>query len=237
MKIKLWMTLLLCVSISQPVKAAIQNMHENKAYEILQMPNENQKDLLQKQPDHIYGDFVKLAFDEGTSMKMRWKALMAAAMIRKEKATPDLLKASKNSQWYMRSAAMTALAEYNPAESERVAQGLLKDKALVVRSTAVDILGQSLSPQVRDLFWEELHQKYNFKNKTSLWIRPQILAALAKRPLDQETPMFSKLLREPEQEMQLLAVQGLEKLTGMKLGNGQNVEPSKLIKMWQNYYK
>ena len=208
----------------------------DKAYEILQLPPENQKSLIDKSPDHLYRDFVQLAFNEKTSMKMRWKALMAAAQIRKEKSTVDLVKASTDSQWFMRSAAMTALAEYNPAESERVAKNLLKDKALVVRSAAVDILSQIPSPEIRDLFWEELHQKYNFKNKQSLWIRPQMLTALAQKPKDQETPMFSRMLKEPELQMQLIAVQGLQKLTGMKLGDARTT-PVALVQLWQNYYK
>lgn len=207
-----------------------------KAYDILQLPPENQKSLIDKKPDQIYRDFVQLAFDDKTSMKLRWKALMAAAQIRKEKSTGDLIRASKDSQWFMRSAAMTALAEYNPGESERIAKNLLKDKALVVRSAAVDVLSRSFSPEVRDLFWEELHQKYNFKNKHSLWIRPQMLSALAKKPLDQETAMFSGMLKEPELKMQLLAVQGLEKLTGMKLGD-PNTPPAQLVQLWRHHYK
>ncbi len=207
-----------------------------KAYEILQLPPENQKSLIDKSPDHLYRDFVQLAFDDKVSMKLRWKALMAAAQIRKEKSTGDLIKASNDPQWFIRSAAMTALAEYNPPESERVAKNLLKDKALVVRSAAVDILSQISSPEIRDLFWEELHQKYNFKNKQSLWIRPQMLTALAQKPKDQETALFSRMLKEPELKMQLIAVQGLQKLTGMKLGDSRTT-PVALVQLWQNYYK
>lgn len=234
MKIKIGLLLLIQL-LSAWASAAIPKSSE-KAYEILQLPPENQKSLIDKSADHLYRDFVQLAFDDKTSMKMRWKALMAAAQIRKEKSTVDLVKASTDPQWFMRSAAMTALAEYNPTESERVAKNLLKDKALVVRSAAVDILSQRSSPEIRDLFWEELHQKYNFKNKQSLWIRPQMLTALAQKPKDQETGLFSRMLKEPELKMQLIAIQGLQKLTGMKLGD-DHTSPVALVQLWQNYYK
>ena len=234
LKIKIGLIILTQI-LATSVGAAIPNQI-GKAYDILQLPSENQKSVIAKSPDHLYRDFVQLAFDDKISMKLRWKALMAAAQIRKEKSTVDLLKASSDSQWFMRSAALAALAEYNPSESEKVAKKLLKDKALVVRSSAVDILSQSSSPEVRDLFWEELHQKYNFKNKQSLWIRPQMLTALALKPKDQESTLFSQLLKEPEIQMQLIAVRGLEKLTGMKLGDART-SPVKMVQLWQNYYK
>ncbi len=227
--------LILSQLLTAPSWAAIPN-NVGKAYDILQLPAENQKNLIDKRPDHLYRDFLQVAFDDKASMKLRWRALMAAAQIRQKNSTVDLVKASKDQQWFMRSAAMTALVEYNPEESERIAKNLLKDKALVVRSMAVDVLSQSFSPEVRDLFWEELHQKYNFKNQHSLWIRPQMLSALAKKPLDQETAMFSKILKEPELKIQLIAVQGLEKLTGMRLGDS-GTTPAKLVQLWQNYYK
>ncbi len=208
----------------------------SKVYDILQLPSANQKSLIDKGSDHLYRDFVQLAFDDKTSMKVRWKALMAAAQIRKEKSTGDLIKASKDSQWFMRTAAMAALEEYNPDASELIAKNLLKDKALVVRSAAADILSRNFSTSSRSLFWEELHQKYNFKNKQSLWIRPQIFSALAQKPLDQETNLFSKMLKEPELKMQLIAVRGLEKLTGMKLGES-STSPTQVVRLWQSYYK
>lgn len=158
---------------------------------------------------------------------------MAAASLRKEKATPDLLKASKDSQWYMRNAAMVALAEYNPPVSQKVAKRLIKDKALVVRSAAVDILAKGTDAEARRLLWQEINKDYNFKNNKSLWIRPQIVAILSEKPVPSELSSFQTLLQDSELNIQLLAIQGLEKITGVKLGDSQTA-PSQLVQMWKD---
>src|SRR4051812_22149283 len=104
------------------------------------------------QEQGLYGDLVRTAFSRDKDMPSRWKALMSAAQLGREKATPDLLKASRHQDWFMRSASMIALADYNPAEGVRVAKRLIKDKALVVRSSAVDLLAKNLDSEGRALF-------------------------------------------------------------------------------------
>lgn len=182
--------------------------------------------------DRSYEQLIKKAFSDKEDMQTRWKALMSAAEIGRERAIPDLLKASQSKAWFMKNAALTALVEYDPAQSSMVAKKLLKDKALVVRSAAASVLVKMPESSVREILWKELDQKYNFKNKKSLWIRPQILAGLVAQPRDVEMPQLYKLLNEKELPMQLLAVQGLEKLSGAKLGD-KNTSPQKLVQLWK----
>lgn len=179
-----------------------------------------------------YGDLIRDAFNKEKNMSVRWKAIMSAAQMAREKATPDLLKAANHSDWFMRTASMIALNEYNPKESQVVAKRLIKDKALVVRSSAVDILAKNMSPEIRAVLWKELNEKYNFKNKYSLWIRPQIVTALAENPQHPEAKLFKGLLKESSLEIQLAAISGLEKLTGMKLGDKKST-PHDIVKAWQ----
>ncbi|WP_374074214.1 HEAT repeat domain-containing protein [Bdellovibrio bacteriovorus] len=208
----------------------------SSAMEVLKLPSENRRMVLQGQGDKHYQNFISVAFDEAKPMSLRWRALMAAAESRGDKATPDLLKAGAHKHWYMRNAALVALSEVNPSQGEKLAQKLLKDKALVVRSAAVGVLEKSSSAEVRDLLWEELNQGYNFKNAQSLWIRHQIVEVLAKKPLDRETKIFAQLLSDKDDRVQLPAIRGLEKLTGVKLGEGRMAQ-SALVGMWKDYVK
>lgn len=206
------------------------------ALEVLNLPGENRRMVVQGQGDKYYQNFIEVAFNENQPMSLRWRALMAAAEARGEKSTKDLLKAGTHKHWYMRNAALVALSEVNPLQGEKLAQKLLKDKALVVRSAAVGVLEKSSSGDVRDLLWEELNQGYNFKNSQSLWIRHQIVEVLAKKPLNRETKIFAQLLSDKDDRVHLPAVRGLEKLTGVKLGEGRMAQ-STLVGMWKDYVK
>jgi HEAT repeat protein len=180
-----------------------------------------------------YNDFIRLANDETQSMPARWKALMSAASLRKLQAVPDIIKASKSSKWFMKNAAMVALDEYAPLESEKLARELIAHKALVVRSAAVDILAKSSDFEIRKVFWQELNKNYNFKNKKSLWIRPQIVKALSRNPQADEIASFSNLLKEDNIDMQMISIQALEKITGIKLGDDET-PPATLVQLWKN---
>ncbi|MGZ3797012.1 MAG: HEAT repeat domain-containing protein, partial [Pseudobdellovibrionaceae bacterium] len=174
------MSLMIALGIWLPLSGAqaaipAKNTLSPRVMEILNLPPENRTQALLATTQDMYKDFLAVAFSESQSMRFRWRALMLAAENRREKATPDLLKAANHKQWFMRNAALVALAEVNEAEAQKLAKKLVKDKALVVRSAAVDILQKNARPEVRDLLWEEVSQKYNFRNKESLWIRAQIV--------------------------------------------------------------
>ncbi|WP_413290692.1 HEAT repeat domain-containing protein [Bdellovibrio sp. HCB337] len=205
-----------------------------KVMEILNLPPENRSQAVLTTTEDMYKEFISVAFAEDQSMRLRWRALMLAAEGRREKATPDLLKAGAHKQWFMRNAALVALAEVNQGEAQKLAKKLLKDKALVVRSAAVDVLQKNPRPEVRDLLWEEMNQKYNYRNKESLWIRAQIVDAMAQTPADHELKIFNRLLNDKDTRVQAAAVGGMEKLTGVKLGDNNSTR-EKLVLLWKDY--
>lgn len=205
------------------------------AMEVLNLPAENRRMLIGEVGEKHYDSFITLAFNDKQPMSVRWRALTAAAESRRERATADLMKAGANREWYMRNAALVALNEVNPAQGEVLAKQLLKDKALVVRSAAVQALEKSTNPTTRDLLWDELNQNYNFKNTQSLWIRPQIIGILNKKPLDRELKIFAQLLSDNDSQVQANAIRGLEKLTGVKLGEEANV--AKSVSLWKDYVR
>lgn len=216
------------------IPAVVKPNLRPKVMEILNLPAENRTQAVLTTTEDMYKEFIAVAFSEDHSMRLRWRALMLAAEGRREKSTPDLLKASTHKQWFMRNAALVALGEVNPGEGYKVARKLLKDKALVVRSAAVEVLQKSPRPEVRDILWEEMNQKYNFRNQESLWIRAQIVDAMAQQPADHELKIFNKLLNDKDTRVQSAAVQGLEKLTGVKLGEASTTK-EKMVLLWKDY--
>lgn len=223
-------------SISFAATSGLSTSSLSSAAEVLNLPSENRKAALQGLQGKYYSAFIEIAFNESQSMNIRWRALMAAAESGGTRATADLLKAGSHSQWYMRNAALVALTEVNSKQAEQLAKKLLKDKALVVRSAAVDVLQNSASADVRDTLWEELNQEYNFKGTQSLWIRHQIVEALAKAPKSHELRIFAGLLSDKDPRVQLPAIGGLERLTGVQLGKGA-MKQSELVGLWKSYIK
>lgn len=69
----------------------------------------------------------------------------------------------------------------------------MRDKALVVRSAAVGVLSRSLSPAIREVFWQELYKQFS---DSTMWVREQILQALAQQPQENEGKFFERLLSE-----------------------------------------
>lgn len=234
---KIIMTSLVLAGLSSSVFAANPKPSSStltSALEVLSLPLENRRMVVRDQSEKFYSTFVGLAFNEKQPMSLRWKALMAVADAKGEKATNDLLRAGNHSLWFMRNGALVALKEVNPAAGAELAQKLVKDKALVVRTAAVDLLENDKSPEVRELLWSELNQNYNFKNKQSLWIRSKIVQALAKAPADKELKTFAALLSDSDRRLHVPAVRGLEKLTGVQLGEGK-VNQAKLVQLWKDY--
>jgi HEAT repeat protein len=186
--------------------------------DLLQLPPENRRMLL-KQPggEEIFKKLSEIAFSEEQSMTMRWKALVSLADMTSDRALPLLKKAGESSKWFMRNAALVAMEETHPLQAEILARKLLKDKALVVRSAAVQTLKKFSSPENRDLLWSELDEKYNYRKETSLWIRPQILEVLGQKPESRELKIFARLLKDKDVRMGVAAVRGLENITGTKL--------------------
>lgn len=206
------------------------------AADILNLPSENRKLALKGQGEKYYPSFIELAFNDSQPMSVRWRALMAAAEAGKAKAMPDILKAADHKLWYMRNASLVAMNEVSTIETQKLAEKLIKDKALVVRSAAVSVLDKNLSTDQREMLWEELNQKYNFKGKQSLWIRHQIVEILAVKPMDREMRVFASLLSDDDARLHLPAVQGLEKLTGVRLGEGK-MQQQVLVGLWRDYMK
>lgn len=191
------------------------------AYEILSMPEQNRNQVALYHGEKLLPQLLKISKESSQSMETRWKALTLAALVGKEKSIPALEEAMKAPEWFLRNAALVSMQKYHPAKAKSAATSLLKDKALVVRSAAVEALGAVADRRTRDLLWEELSASYNYRKKQGLWIRGQIIGKLASHPVLNEAPLFLRALRDQDSRLHLSAIGALEKLTSKQLGKPQ----------------
>lgn len=227
----------------QSLFAAIPKQVEKKAdvgalaEEILTMPEKNRFAVAEKKADELFPVLITLSQSEKKSMQTRWKALTLAAHLKKGQAMPELEKALKSKEWFMRNAGLVAIQSFNAPKAMKAAKDLLKDKALVVRSAAVEVIGsqKELGPETRDLLWEEMNASYNFRQKQGLWVREQILEKLAQSPEKKEMPLFLKALRE-EPKMHASAIVAMEKLADTKLGKANSTTDQKR-QLWIQWAK
>lgn len=204
MKIMSWILILANCS----VHAAINVYRE---LEILSLPHKNQMEVF-KNDQKTYDNLMAIAKENRMGFSKRWKSIIAAAELRKEKSIDDLFLLSLSNEWFVKNAVLVSLKEIKHPKKIEIVKRLLKDKSLVVRSAAVDqILHDGLDGH-RDLLWEELFQERNKKKNQSLWIRKQIISALSQRPRLIEKSLFLKLLNEDENEIIEGSLKGAQKL-------------------------
>ena len=124
----------------------------------------------------------------------------------------------------MRNASLIALKKVNHNEAEAIAKKLLSDKALVVRSAAVEVMADNLNEENKKALMAELNQSYNFHKKNSLWIRKQIANHLMLVAQDSDRDFFVKNLFDHDRTIAEICAAALEKITGINIGGADSVE-------------
>lgn len=218
-----------------PQKPRVQESASELAQELLSMPEANRNQIAVQRAKDLFPELIRISKNEKEAMPVRWKALTLAAYVGKDQALPELQAALKSKEWFMRNAALISLKIHHPLKAQEAARTLLKDKALVVRSAAVECLGADLDAKSRQLMWSELNADYNFRHQKGLWIRKQILSQLAEKPDTQETGRFLKALREKDSELHVPAVVAMEKLTQSQMGAKKSVAQKR--ELWLQWAK
>jgi HEAT repeat protein len=186
--------------------------------------------------------------DQKASMETRWHAVMTLGRVGGAQVSSKLEKALQSQEWFMRNAALLALEQTNPDKARQAARKLLNDKALVVRSAAVDSLVRLKDTSSVALLWSKINAKENFRGTQSLWIRRQIVDALRVLPgaadiaksgkgqAPGDEKKFAELLEDRDEKIQEAAIQALESRTGQKLGKDK--EPLQFRRAyWQKWSK
>jgi HEAT repeat protein len=162
-------------------------------------------------------DLRKISFSKEGSLDARWKALQSLVQIQGIQAEKDLSRALSSPDWFMRNGALVAYQKIDQKKGHVAGLKLLNDKALVVRSAAVQALDPLMNEKDRARLWDELNQDYNFRRQQSLWVRGDILSLLAQAPQEKEAKMFALGLRDPDERLHGPAMTALEKIYGKKV--------------------
>ncbi len=156
------------------------------------------------------------ASNQNLPMSQRWAAVMKATDVATGEEFNKILSLANNKDWYMRNASLVALDKSGNDMVYDQAKKLITDKALVVRSASVDILSRLQNDEVKQIFSTEMEKPYNFKGKSSLWIRKQMMGHLIKNPQKSERDFFIKYLNDSDMEVASLSTQALEKITSIR---------------------
>lgn len=202
--------------------------------EVLSLPEANRLQVALSQKVALYPELIHVVQDSKQSMAHRWNALSLAAAINSVSTLPVLTEQISSPDWYMRNAALIVAEKYFPEKANIFARKLLTDKALVIRSAAVDVLGKNLSSEDRDLLWAEFSEPRNRKQDQSLWIRGKIAAVLAKSPLPREAELFRRSLAEDDLKIKVASIKALEKIHGESVGVASDSIARK-AELWKKY--
>ena len=178
-----------------------------------------------------FKDHIQMASNAKLNMNSRWTSLIRSTEFATKDTYEDIRKFTSHKDWYMRNAALVALAKVDKDMALDEARKLVKDKALVVRSAAVEVIAKTMNEDNKKLLISEVDQGYNYNKKSSLWIRRQILEKIAVVANQGDRELFVKNLFDQDKKIAELSAKVLEKLTGTKL------ESKKFVDNWRNYAK
>lgn len=182
----------------------------------------------------------ELAFDPQEPLQTRWRATTALGQAWPKLAEPTLEKALQSDEWFMRNAALIALTHGSRKKVLEWSEKLLDDKALVVRTAAVQAIDRVSGKELSEKLWSRLNAKENFRNQQSLWIRKHIVRALSKFGRPSDTSRFISALRDGDKDLHPYAIKGLERSTGQVLGSKKTTtywKKEKWLAWWKDNTK
>ena len=190
---------------------------------------------LHRQGPKGYKNLIKIAFGKDYGMRHKWRAVVTMAQVGKKESLPELTKAAKSPQWFMRNAALVSMAEIVPQKAKKWARLMLTDSALIVRTEAVRVLRHLKDNKSSNVLWTELYSKQNYRGKKSLWIRRHIVETLAEIGSKNDVKKFVLVLQDTDKSLHEPAISALEKLTNKKLGKTSDTTTVK-VDHWKKWW-
>ncbi len=217
------------------LQAAIP-IQKNETVSILNLPLESRIEALRAEGPSGYKNLMSLMNDDKASMETRWRAVTAMGQIGGKLSLPELKLALHSKLWYLRNAALISSQQIDHAQALAWAKELISDKALVVRSAAVDVMTELGDKQSSKILWQKLDSRENFRGKQSLWIRRKIVESLAKLEGPGSEKKFVALLSDRDESLYRPAIQALERITNKKFGK-LDESPNLKRHHWQAWAK
>lgn len=159
-------------------------------------------------------------YRDNITIQQKWDILSDLSQKSPAFAKEVYLSCLESTDWLLRVGGLKFLANMDEQTTiEKARELILKDKALVVRSAAVDVLVELGSVQrAKAALWEALEDTKNFHKGQSLWIRQNIANALKSFSHKVENKQWIKYLDDNDVMVQKAAVEALEKNNDIILG-------------------
>jgi hypothetical protein len=188
---------------------------------LLGKPMPERLQTLKQSPQTGYQQLSKIAFDESQNLQIRWRAITTMGPLDPLYFKPDLEKALKSKEWFLRNAGLISVLNTSRNEAMKWSVELLKDSSLMVRTQAVRNLVGLQAKEAEAILWSEMWDKKNFRGRESLWIRAHIAEALARMADPGNPRSFQRIIMDPDSRLHKWGIMGLEKRTGFKLSHKQ----------------
>ncbi len=203
----------------------------------LSLPFKNRIQTIMNQGPKGYKNLRTIAFNKRASMEARWRSIISMARIGGPLAMPEIERSLVDSQWFVRSAGLYALARVDRAKAKIWASQFLdNDQSLLVRVAATKVLKRIKDKSTLGILWQKLHSKENFHRGKSLFIRPKIVEALSQIASPAQSFRFIQLLDDKDDEVRTASVKALESIHRIKLGKTD--EPSTFkASYWKKWYE
>ncbi len=210
---------------------------EREIVHSLRLPHDLARKDLSPWGSRVYGPLKSLAFNEKIPMRTRWKSFMVYTQMAGGSSLPIVNQALKHQDWFMRSAALTALEKIDESLVRIWAfRKLDEDPALMVRARAFDILQKWSGEDIRELFWKKLYSADSFHNDRSLWIRKSLAMSLMEKPEKKDISRWVRLLHGSDDDLQQVAAMALFRINSGRDGEGRDSSLRTDVSFWKKQY-
>ena len=163
---------------------------------------------------------LRILQSEAEKDELRWASLFGVARFAGKRSYGLLKKYAEHKSWLMRDASLRVMAALGAQELRPTVERALKDKALVVRTTAVDVIGHMKLKASAPLLVEALFDPANYRKDHPLWIHGHILQVLREFKYEAAMPRLVELLEaKKDSKLRAQVVATLETITGRDFGD------------------
>ncbi len=174
------------------------------------------KDMHSRYGGEALSPVLKILADETERDEVRWATIFGVARMAGKKSYGLLSKYSRHKSWVLRDASLRAMAALEARElSADIQRAAFTDPALVVRTTAVDVIGHLKLKSAAPQLIEAISDPRNYRRGKSLWISDHILAVLKDWRHKPAVPALVEILeKSTDTRLQGKVIASLEAIMG-----------------------
>lgn len=157
------------------------------------------------------------ALDSNNNLQMRWRAIISLGRSFGDESRHYLQQLLNRPEWFLRNAATLATKYMTDVYRVELLHKALWDKALVVRTAAVEVIREKKVIELENELWKSLSSKQNFIKKKSLWIRKNIVETLRGFAKPSQMNSFMSLLNDSDPEVRRQALLTLQEHSAINI--------------------